>query len=53
MIETNAIETLTTFAADYTSQITSAAPIVIGVAVAWAGLNVGVKIVKKLLSKVA
>lgn len=52
-MDTNAIETLTTFAADYTSQISAAAPIVIGVAVAWAGLNVGVKIVKKLLAKVA
>lgn len=48
-----AIETLTTFASDYTTQIGSATPIVIGVAVAWAGLNVGVKLVKKLLAKVA
>lgn len=53
MIETNAITTLTTFAADYTEQITQAGPIVIGVAVAWAGLKVGVKIVKKLLAQVA
>lgn len=48
-----AITTLTTFAADYTEQIVSATPIIIGVAVAWAGLNVAVKIVKKLLAKVA
>ena len=49
----SAITTLTTFATDYTGQIASATPIVIGVVVAWAGLNVGVKIVKKLLAKVA
>lgn len=48
-----AITTLTTFATDYTAQIVAATPIIIGVVVAWATLNVGVKIVKKLLAKIA
>lgn len=44
--------TLTTLVADFTTQITAAAPIILGAIVLVAGVNLGLKWVKKLTSKI-
>lgn len=45
------VTTLTTFAGDITSDVTAAAPIIAGVVVAFAGVTVGIKYLKKLIAK--